>query len=50
MTQSYFIVVCLEHEIDPPIALECEAVRKALKKAKQTGNDDLVIKAIEDNF
>ena len=50
MTESRFIEVCLEHEVDPGIAFECDAVIEALKQSLDNSDDQPVIQAIEDNF
>lgn len=46
MTQNEFVALCREMLIAPAIALECEAVVKALK----TKDPKAVRKALEENF
>ena len=43
LTRNEFNAICSEFSIDPSIALECEAVIKALK----TGNPDALRLALE---
>ena len=46
LTRNEFNAICSEFSIDPSIALECEAVIKALK----TGNPDALRLALESEF
>lgn len=59
MTRNEFAFMCGQYAIDPAIALECDAVREALKTTRivttSTGSyevedHDAVRKALEENF